>query len=732
MALTVTNSGSITSIITVGSVQVLLVDAAVGDMLIVDIAGSNSGTNGAASISGVTDSGGNTYTQRVLVNRDPGAVNEGTTLGGYVAPVTAAMTLGTITVSFSPDTPQAAVVVYRVQPSAGYALEYLAAGAGASGSSSTPSITSSSIASGETIIGLIAAEYDSAATGDADSTNGSWSTIYTAVANGGAGANYQCVGAQYKTVTGTGTQTFNPTLGASRDWAINYIVVREVLGSRSADAATSVDSVVPATAMTVAVSSASEVAVSTATTGAVAGVGSASEQASDVASVPVAAESVTVIEANCSWTIALVYDAGAAAAAVADSALVMGTVLESTATADVLSEQSIVVENAVTEIQAGVEIESRESDFAGDVQGVELSVVASVANADYSTIQECGRAMSTTLGDSLEIAGVTANVGDMLIVVIAADNAGTGGNNSVDEVMDDGANIYDTDRTNNTGSGVPNGGVTHAFGRSVITTALVEGTVTVSFSPDTERKVAVCYRVVPCAGAVLAVTSQGVTGGAGTSFSVTTTDIPNNHTVIGSVAIETDDTVTLDTDITGGLWGGNYGGVADTGADSSSITLVTQLKTARIPGPQTYNVSVPAPRYYAMRLYSVNAVAVRPTDVGPVVLTSVCSTSSSATIETVSDVAVDASASNALAASSATESLVTAGTVAENEVSAVIGTSIESNRMESLMLSTIAAMLDNHVSDIGTLASLEHQLTLRSIFGSTIFRSTIFHPIPRA
>ena len=230
MALTITNAGSATSILSVASVDVLLVTASVNDMLIVTVANSNGGTDGASSLVSVTDSTGvNSYDFRAHVNFDPGAVNTGTTLGGFTCLVTAAMVAGTVTVNLSPNTPQTAVVVYRVQPTAGYYPEYLTVGAGTTGTGSSPTITSSSITSGYTIVGMFAAEYDSAFTGDADSSNGSWSSAYTAVANGGAGANYQCVITQCKTVTGTGTQTYNPTMGASRDYAGNWISIKETV-----------------------------------------------------------------------------------------------------------------------------------------------------------------------------------------------------------------------------------------------------------------------------------------------------------------------------------------------------------------------------------------------------------------------------------------------------------------------------------------------------------------------
>lgn len=228
MSLTITNAGQGSNVIAASSAMIVAVTASVGDMLEVEIGASNSGTAGASCISGVTDSAGNTYAQQSIVNRDPGAVNEGTTLGIYTSVLTSALVAGTITVSYSPNSLLSCCQARRIQPSAGNSVEIVSVGAGANGDSATPTITTSSITSGDTVIAVVAAECDEVPTGDADTSNGgAWSTLYGLMVDLGADNDSQNLGSQYKTVT-AGTQTFNPTWGGSRDYAINYIVVREV------------------------------------------------------------------------------------------------------------------------------------------------------------------------------------------------------------------------------------------------------------------------------------------------------------------------------------------------------------------------------------------------------------------------------------------------------------------------------------------------------------------------
>ena len=95
------------------------VTASVNDMLVVVAAASNDGSLGAASMTTVVDSDAvNTYTQRVLINYDPGAAGAGATLGFYTCVVTQALLNDTITVNFSGNTDQKAVQVYKIAPGA--------------------------------------------------------------------------------------------------------------------------------------------------------------------------------------------------------------------------------------------------------------------------------------------------------------------------------------------------------------------------------------------------------------------------------------------------------------------------------------------------------------------------------------------------------------------------------------------------------------------------------------
>ena len=207
------------------------VTAAVGDWLVVLVAASNDETNGASSISGVVDSDGvNVYTQRAIINYDPGAAGAGATLGIFTCAVTQALSNDTITVNFSVNTSQKAVQVYKVVPGASETIAFVAADTtGSTGAATTHSAATVSVTSGHMIWGCASIETDDAVTDDTDTTNGSWSTVVTRLADGGADASTMSCSSQYKTVTATGNQAWACTTASSRDSARTYLVLSSLV-----------------------------------------------------------------------------------------------------------------------------------------------------------------------------------------------------------------------------------------------------------------------------------------------------------------------------------------------------------------------------------------------------------------------------------------------------------------------------------------------------------------------
>lgn len=231
MALTISDIGNGTSTTSTASVATgSTVTASVGDWLVAIVAADNNGTNGAASLTDVQDSQSNTWTQRALINRDPGAAAAGATLGIFTAAITNPLSAGTVTANFSPNTTAKAIQVYRVQPGVGEAVQFVAADAtGSSGSTMTHSAATVSVASGNTIFGGAAIQSGTTTntTGDSDTTNGSWSSVIDRNASLGVDTSMLCA-SQYKTVSSTGNQSWAVTTSATRQSARSYLVIGPV------------------------------------------------------------------------------------------------------------------------------------------------------------------------------------------------------------------------------------------------------------------------------------------------------------------------------------------------------------------------------------------------------------------------------------------------------------------------------------------------------------------------
>lgn len=95
-----------------------------------------------------------------------------------------------------------------------------------SGSSTAPTITSSSVANGYIVLSWLGVNGPTGDTftADADTTNGSWSANTTSGTTGGGATTNVSVRTQSKIVTATGTQTYNPTLGTSRAWVADDVI----------------------------------------------------------------------------------------------------------------------------------------------------------------------------------------------------------------------------------------------------------------------------------------------------------------------------------------------------------------------------------------------------------------------------------------------------------------------------------------------------------------------------
>jgi hypothetical protein len=233
MSATVSGGGqgtSITADTTLASSANL--DAAIGDWVLVEVAASNDGTNGAASgIASIVDSDGvNVYTLRATINYDPGAAGAGATLYFFTCPVTDALTSASVTVTFSVNTSEKAMQVWRIQPGAGEVISLVSVDTtGSTGSATTHSAPTVSVPVGGVIFAAAAIETDDTVTGDSDTTNGAWAGLTTRLADNGADAATMSLCMQGKIVTGAGDQAWACTTVSGRDSARSTLVLKSVV-----------------------------------------------------------------------------------------------------------------------------------------------------------------------------------------------------------------------------------------------------------------------------------------------------------------------------------------------------------------------------------------------------------------------------------------------------------------------------------------------------------------------
>lgn len=211
--------------------------AAPGDVLLVIIAQDNGGTNGAQSMTAPTlinqTAGKGTVTQRRAQNYDPGAVDAGITQGIFEVAITAPFETTDWIQANSSASDQIAVHVVRLRPDPGFVLSFGATGGTTGSSTNAPTTTTGSITSGDVVVAAYAGETNESITGDADTSNGSWSTQQQATANTGTVGTSVRVAAQWKVVTGTAAQTYNPTNTTAANSVVGYVTYTQAAAARA-------------------------------------------------------------------------------------------------------------------------------------------------------------------------------------------------------------------------------------------------------------------------------------------------------------------------------------------------------------------------------------------------------------------------------------------------------------------------------------------------------------------
>lgn len=181
-----------------------------GTLLVFATAYDSSGS-GTPTVSTLSASGGGTWTQRANGSSTATGAGNGIFLYTYTTLTTTeiAPNANITTVTLSGATIAKAMAVWAF----GFVNNTLRNTAvTATSTAGTPSAVTAGTAlvAGDLVIGTIGGETNALPTGDTDTLNGSWSTITGTNTTGGGAATNVAVGMQYKIVTATGAQTYNP------------------------------------------------------------------------------------------------------------------------------------------------------------------------------------------------------------------------------------------------------------------------------------------------------------------------------------------------------------------------------------------------------------------------------------------------------------------------------------------------------------------------------------------
>lgn len=218
------------------------------------------------------------------------------------------------------------------------------------------------------------------------------------------------------------------------------------------------------------------------------------------------------------------------------------------------------------------------------------------------TFTDVGSGNSTTAGATLDVTGVTAAIGTLLVLACAADNAGTAGVSSTSATITDAAGNTWTRRSvvNRTETGAASDGTTLSIWTCPVTSTLSSATITLNFSPDTTSKAAILQKVAAATGASVVFDSVGSGGsGNGTTISTGNVSVAFGSTIVAFSALENSSQSGSDADTTNGSWSTRSFAIANSGSAPTSQAVCSQHKTVTAAGNQSWDSTTASARDYA-------------------------------------------------------------------------------------------------------------------------------------
>ena len=238
MALTVSQIGNGNSTSSSATLVVTLTQSvAVNDAIVVSVSARPAGTSGAISISSATDSKSNKY-HLIASVRSQGTGNTGASVAMFYAIATTALTTSdTITINFSPNTPEKAILIHKITAGTNNVatVKFSATTAGAGLLTTISRGMGGTLATNDLAFGLVAIRNNGTITGDSDTTRGTWAAILVEKADTGTASTSAQIGVQTKIVTSGGTQTMDTTFPSSTVAAIGSTYTEKAIVTATAN-----------------------------------------------------------------------------------------------------------------------------------------------------------------------------------------------------------------------------------------------------------------------------------------------------------------------------------------------------------------------------------------------------------------------------------------------------------------------------------------------------------------
>ena len=199
--------------ITGGSTSNILISAGSnytsGATLVLFIIYSNSDASGKDLYTGISDDRGNTWISRTDIVQSPlSSMDDGVVMRCFSTnqDSSAIQSGDTIKIDFSSTISTYIGVLYQI--TSVNTITYKDAGSNSQTTSLYPSITTSTLSLNDIVLAATGGNFNGVRNADSDTTNGSWSTDEKDGIDGPPSMEYI---SQYKIITGSGAQTYNPT-----------------------------------------------------------------------------------------------------------------------------------------------------------------------------------------------------------------------------------------------------------------------------------------------------------------------------------------------------------------------------------------------------------------------------------------------------------------------------------------------------------------------------------------